>query len=84
MVHTGNIYLNKAFPVVDPSGSLDGIIPALVLLFFAELVRLRKIMRRIVARTWATGDAKGDAAGHTGDHSPYRECQVSILCAPLM
>jgi glyoxylase-like metal-dependent hydrolase (beta-lactamase superfamily II) len=29
VVHTGDIYLNKAFPVVDRTGSLDGIIAAL-------------------------------------------------------
>jgi glyoxylase-like metal-dependent hydrolase (beta-lactamase superfamily II) len=29
VVHTGDIYLNKAFPVVDVTGSLDGLIAAL-------------------------------------------------------
>jgi glyoxylase-like metal-dependent hydrolase (beta-lactamase superfamily II) len=29
VVHTGDIYLNKAFPVVDQTGSLDGLIAAL-------------------------------------------------------
>jgi glyoxylase-like metal-dependent hydrolase (beta-lactamase superfamily II) len=29
VVHTGDIYLNKAFPVVDQTGSLDGLISAL-------------------------------------------------------
>ena len=28
-VHTGDIYLNTAFPVIDPAGSLDGLIAAL-------------------------------------------------------
>ncbi len=29
VVHTGDIYLNKAFPVIDQTGSLDGLIVAL-------------------------------------------------------